>query len=69
MNLVSKKDRNHYKISYMKKNTFFCKIKSLYTLNNLCVVIKIIASSFPYGLKMMSRNTLSEPQPDNALYR
>ena len=46
----------------------FCKIKSLYTINNLCVVIEIIASYFPYGLKMMSRNTLSEPQPDSASY-
>ena len=50
-------------------HTFFCKIKSLCTINNLCVVIEIIASSFPYGLKMMSRNTLSEPQPDSASYR
>ena len=47
---------------------FFCKIKSLYTINNLCVVIEIIASYFPYGLKMMSRNNLAEPQPDNASY-
>ena len=51
-----------------EKNTFPCKIKSIYTINNLCVVIEIIASSFPYGLKMMSRNTLSEPQPNSASY-
>ena len=51
-----------------EKNTFFCKFYSLYTINNLCVVIEIIASYFPYGLKMMSRNTLSEPQPDSASY-
>ena len=44
---------------------FFCKIKSLYTINNLCVVIEIIASYFPFSLKMMSRNTLPEPQPDS----
>ena len=30
--------------------------------------IKLIASKFPYGLKMMSKNTLSEPQPDSASY-
>ena len=68
MNLLSKKDNNQCKNSYMRKNTFFCRIKSLYTINNLCVVIEIIASYFPYGMKMMSRNTLSEPQPDSASY-
>ena len=30
------------------------------------MVIEIIASYFPYGLKIMSRNTLSEPQPVSA---
>ena len=30
MNLVSKKDHNQCKICYMRKNTLFCKIKSLY---------------------------------------
>ena len=48
------------------KKYIFCKIKSLYTINNLCVVIDIIANFHPYGLKIMSRNTLSEPQPDSA---
>ena len=32
------------------------------------MVIEIIASYFPYGLKIMSRNTLSAPQPDSASY-
>ena len=32
------------------------------------MVIEIIASYFPYGMKMMSKNTLSEPQPDSASY-
>ena len=50
-----------------KENTFICKIKSLYTINKLCVVIEIIANYFPYGLKMLSRNT--EPQPDSASYK
>ena len=67
MNLVSKNDHNQCKISNMGENTFFCKIKSLYTINNLCVVLEIIANYFPYGLKIMSRNTLSAPQPDSAL--
>ena len=48
--------------------TFFCKIESLYTINNLCVEIKLIASKCPYGLKMMSKNSLSEHQPDSASY-
>ena len=47
MNLVSKKDQNQCKFLNWGKNTFFCKIKSLYIINNLCVVIKIIASYFP----------------------
>ena len=45
----------------------FFKIKSIYTINNLCVVIEIIASYFSNDLKVMSRNTLSQPQPDSAL--
>ena len=51
---------------YEEKIHFFCKIKYLYTINNLCVVIEIIARYFPYGLKIMSRNTFSAPQPDSA---
>ena len=43
-------------------------LDKLYTINNLCVVIEIIASYFPYGLKFMSRDTLSAPQPDSASY-
>ena len=31
-------------IFYMRKKYIFCKIKSLYTITNLCVVIEIIAS-------------------------
>ena len=30
--------------------------------------IELIASYFLYGLKIMSNNTLSEPQPDSASY-
>ena len=51
-----------------EKIYIFLKIESLYTINNLCVVINIMASYFPNGLKMMSRNILSEPQPDSAWY-
>ena len=52
-----------------EKIHFFFKIKYLYTINKVCVVIEIIASYFHYGLKMMSRNTLSAPQPESASYR
>ena len=44
MNLVTKKDQNKYKISYMRKSQFFCKIISLYTINKLCVLIEIYAN-------------------------
>ena len=44
MNLRSKKDHNQCKISYMRKKYIFCKIKSLYDINNLCVEIELIAS-------------------------
>ena len=54
------------KFLHEEKNTFFCKSKSIYTSNNLGVVFEIIASYFLYGLKMISKNTLSEPQPDRA---
>ena len=43
MNLVSKKDQNNAKFLTWGKNTFFCKIKSLYTINNLCMEIELIA--------------------------
>ena len=43
MNWVSKKDHNKTKKFYMRKK-FIKKIKSLYTMSNLCVVIEIIAS-------------------------
>ena len=48
MNLVSKNDHNQYKISYMRKKYIFLKITSLYTINNRCVLMEIIASYFPY---------------------
>ena len=45
MNLVTKKSHNKCKISYIRKKfTFFCKIISLCTINNLRVVIEIYAS-------------------------
>ena len=44
MNLVSKKDHNQCKISYMRKIHIFCKIKSLYTIKNLCVESELTAS-------------------------
>ena len=53
-------------VLHEEKIHFLCKIKSQNTINNLCVEIEIIASYFPYGLKMMSRNTFYEPQPGSA---
>ena len=50
MYLVSKKVHNQCKTSYTRKKYIFCKNKSLYTINNLCVVIEIIAREFSYGL-------------------
>ena len=44
MNLVSKKDHKQCKISHMRKKYIFCKIISLYTIINLCVVIEICAT-------------------------
>ena len=44
MNLGTKKDHNQCKISYMRKKYIFCKFISLFTNNNICVVIEIIAS-------------------------
>ena len=44
MNLLTKKDHNKCKISFMKKKLFSFKIISLYTINSPCVVIEIYAS-------------------------
>ena len=44
MNLLTKKDHNKCTISYMRKKLIFCKIISLFTINNLCAVIEIYAS-------------------------
>ena len=59
---------NQCKIPYMRKNTFFCKNTLLCIIINLPVVLETIISKFSYCLKMMSRNTFSEPQPDSASY-
>ena len=58
---------NQCKIPYMRKNTYFCKNALLCIINNLPVVLEIIISKFSYCLKMMSRNTFAEPQPDSVL--
>ena len=51
-----------------EKKNIFCKNVLLYIVNNLSVVLEIIISKFSYCLKMMSRNTLPELQPDSASY-
>ena len=68
MNLVTKKATTNEKFLLWGKITFFSKIISLYNIDNLCVVIEIYASCFFLWLKIMSRNTISEPQPDSASY-
>ena len=40
----------------------------LYTSNNCSVVVQIFVCQFCYRLKIISRNTLPEPQPDSASY-
>ena len=41
---------------------------NLVLVNNLSVALEIIFSKFSYCLKMMSRNTFPEHQPDSASY-
>ena len=44
MHLLTKKDHNKWKISYIRKKYILNKIISLYTINILCVVIEIYAT-------------------------
>ena len=53
---------------YEEQNTFLCKIVSLYIINNLSVILEIIFCKFSISLKIMSRNTFPDPQPDSASY-
>ena len=50
----------------MSKTTFYCKNVLLNTINNICMVLEIIIIKCICTLKMMSRNTFAEPQPDSA---
>ena len=47
-----------------KKKKFFYKNILLYTENNRSAVVKILVCNLSYSLKIMSRNTL--PEPDSA---
>ena len=49
-----------------EKNTFFCKDVLLNTINNISIVLEIIIIKFSCILKMISRNTIPEPQTDSA---
>ena len=49
-----------------EKNTFFGKNVLLYTINNIAMVLEIIIFKFSCILKILSRNTFIEPQPDSA---
>ena len=48
-----------------KKN---CKNILLYSITNISMIWEIIISKLSCILKIMSRNTFSEPQPDIASY-
>ena len=66
----SKTGREDYELTYHKgphqMQNFLHKEKvNFFVLRG---VIEIYANSFPYGLRMIPRNTLSGPQPDSALY-
>ena len=61
-----KRTINQCKISYMRKNIFFCKNVLLYSITNISMVLEIIIGKLSCNLKMMSRNTFPEPQPDSA---
>ena len=52
----------------MRKKHIFCKNVLLYTINNISMVLEIVIIKFSCILKMMSRNTFPEPQPDIASY-
>ena len=58
---------NQCKIPTWGKKHIFCKYVLLYTVNKpLCDIYEKVMSQFSYSLKMMSRNTFPEPQPDSA---
>ena len=63
-----KRTINQCKISYMKKNIFLCKNVLLYTIINISMLLEIIVNKFSSILKIMSRNTFPEPQPDSVSY-
>ena len=59
---------NQYKKFTWEKITFFCKNVLLYTINNISMVLEIIIIKLSCILKIMSRSTFPEPQPDSASY-
>ena len=52
----------------MRNKHIFCKNVMLYTINYISMVLKIIIIKLTCILKIMSRNTFPEPQPDSASY-
>ena len=68
MNKAAEITRKKIKISYNRKTHFFCKNILLYITGNRSVVVEIFVCKFCYILKMMSRYTLPEPQPESASY-
>ena len=61
-----KRTINQYKKKLHEEKTHFCKNVFLYTMNNISMELAIIIIKFSCILKMMSRNIVSEPQPDSA---
>ena len=61
-----KRTTNQCKKINMRKKTFFCKNVLLYTINNISMAMNINISKFSCILKIISRNTFPEPQPDTA---
>ena len=60
---------NKYKCACEHLHCYLLPFHTLHTkttINNICVVLKIIYSKYSYSLKIMSRNTCSETQSDCA---
>ena len=66
--LSNQKDQKVMQHSLHEEKThfFLCQIISLYTINNLCVELDIPFRWFSFCLKIMTKNTFLEPQPESS---
>ena len=62
------KDQKSMQETDMWGKHIFCKNISIYVINNISVLVNIIFIKFSYSLKIMSRNSFSDPQPNSASY-